>query len=802
MINYERGSEWRRWDLHIHTPGTLKNDQYAGDTLEEKWNNFYSAVSQYIGDGNDPLRSIEAVGVTDYLSIDNYNKVMKDHRLPESIKLVLPNVELRMVPFAKSSPVNIHCIFDPLYSGSLESRFFSKLKFSFRGSSYSASHDELRRLGRDYKNDRSISDEKAYSIGVNQFVLEFSALKKIFDDDHELREHCIIAVSNASGDGASGIVAHSTYFTGDTSQMDATRQAIYQFTDMIFSAKSSDVKYFVGAGVDSREIVIRKCGSLKACVHGSDAHSRDRLFEPDNRNYCWIKADPTFNGFRQILYEPEDRVRISAIRPEVKPDYQVIDRIEISDRDFAPTPIYFNDRLTCIIGGKSTGKSLLLHNIALAIDPNQVSAKTNVTKNGSKAIAEVKVFWRDGSISQKGLFSQNHKIVYIPQTYLNRLSDEHEELTEIDTIIHDIVMMNEDVSHSYVEMLQGIGALKTEIDKSIYALIQQYTEWQNRVKELSEIGTRSGIEREIKKLKAEKDEISKQLSLSKEDVSAYEDLSKGIISLDSAISSLGKSVKAIQEIQSLVMIVDEDYDLSAELLERIRISGEMAVKAADEIWYKDRTQIISELEEALKGAKEQRAQKVALAEPLSVKISENEAVKKLSDAVQQEEGKLAKFIEIEAQANRGQEKYYELLKQLATSFIKYRAIHQAYSDSINTNSALTTEDLEFSAEVPFRKEAFSQEVRSCFDRRISIKNYIDLDSYDESWFTDEHVSDLINAVIDGSIRLVKNKTPENVLRSLLGDWYNSAYKVSMDGDLIDEMSPGKKATVYKGLQAV
>lgn len=43
---FERGSEWRRWDLHIHTPNTKKNDNYKGDTLEEKWENFYSAVDQ------------------------------------------------------------------------------------------------------------------------------------------------------------------------------------------------------------------------------------------------------------------------------------------------------------------------------------------------------------------------------------------------------------------------------------------------------------------------------------------------------------------------------------------------------------------------------------------------------------------------------------------------------------------------------------------------------------------------------------------------------------------------------------
>ena len=27
---FERGSEWRRWDLHIHTKGTNKNDLFTG----------------------------------------------------------------------------------------------------------------------------------------------------------------------------------------------------------------------------------------------------------------------------------------------------------------------------------------------------------------------------------------------------------------------------------------------------------------------------------------------------------------------------------------------------------------------------------------------------------------------------------------------------------------------------------------------------------------------------------------------------------------------------------------------------
>ena len=541
--------------------------------------------------------------------------------------------------------------------------------------------------------------------------------------------------------------------------------------------------------------MIQKCGSLKPCIHGSDAHTCERLFEPNDKRYCWIKADPTFNGFRQVLYEPQDRVRISSIKPEMKPDYQVIDRVEISDKEFSPDPIYFNDRLTCIIGGKSTGKSLLLHNMASAIDPNQVSEKINVTKNSNKTIDEVKVYWKDGAISQKGSDFQEHKIVYIPQTYLNRLSDEHEELTEIDEIIHDIVMLNPEAQKAYDKLNQNLGELKTEIDRIIYNLIQQYDDWQTRVKSLAEIGTKIGLEKEIKKLKDEKEKLSKELSLSEEDISTYDEAIKAISTLDGKIQSREKSIETIHGIRSLVTLATGDYNLSDDLLLKIRDSGEKAVQAADEIWRKDQEILLTDLQKELQEIKDKRAEKEAIAKPLSVKISENEAIKKLTEAVQDEEKKLDKFVEVEKQTRKTEERYNELLQQLTERFMKYRELHQVYATAINENRELAMEDLEFSAEAPFRRDAFTQEIQSCFDRRTSFRSYIDLEKYDESWVVADNVAKLINAIVDGTIHLIRNKTPENVLRELLGDWYNSTYKVSMDGDLIDEMSPGKKALV-------
>ena len=356
-------------------------------------------------------------------------------------------------------------------------------------------------------------------------------------------------------------------------------------------------------------------------------------------------------------------------------------------------------------------------------------------------------------------------------------------------------MLNSDAKNSYDELNQRLGELKSEIDRTIYTLIQQYTEWQTQLKSLAEIGTKTGIEKEIKKLKDEKEKLSKELSLSEEEISTYDEISKEISLLDSSIKAIEKYIEIIEGIQSLVIPADEDYDLSDDMLLKIKSSKERAVQAADEVWYKDKQVLLNDLRGNLKEIKCRRAEKEAIAKPLSVKISENEAIQKLSKAVKQEEEKLVKFVDVETQTKRIEEKYNELLQQLTTKFLKYRELHQVYADAINENKALTTEDLEFSAEAPFRREAFTQEIQSCFDRRTSFRSYIDLEKYDEFWVRVDNVSKLINAIVNGTIHLVRNKTPENVLRELLGDWYNSTYKVSMDGDLIDEMSPGKKALV-------
>ena len=107
---YSKGSEWRRWEPHIHAPGTIKNDEFTGSTIFEKW-------STYIQDINCYPQAIAAIAITDYLSHETYSEfitAINDGRITKKFDLIFPNIELRVSPVTgEGSAINIHCIFHP-----------------------------------------------------------------------------------------------------------------------------------------------------------------------------------------------------------------------------------------------------------------------------------------------------------------------------------------------------------------------------------------------------------------------------------------------------------------------------------------------------------------------------------------------------------------------------------------------------------------------------------------------------------------------------------------------------------------
>ena len=106
-MDYSRGSEWRRWDLHIHTPDTLKNDQFKVSQGEDKWEKFYKTILNY---NSNAQKSVCVIGITDYFSIENYKKVVENVDFSKQIPLILPNVVPTVAPISvpTSIPIEIH----------------------------------------------------------------------------------------------------------------------------------------------------------------------------------------------------------------------------------------------------------------------------------------------------------------------------------------------------------------------------------------------------------------------------------------------------------------------------------------------------------------------------------------------------------------------------------------------------------------------------------------------------------------------------------------------------------------------
>ena len=103
--NSPKGSEWRRWDLHLHAPETkLANDYGAGDEVWDKYVDFLEASP------------VDAFGITDYFSADCYYTFKEKHatKYPESSKIVFLNIELRLAEAIskENSNPHIHVVFD------------------------------------------------------------------------------------------------------------------------------------------------------------------------------------------------------------------------------------------------------------------------------------------------------------------------------------------------------------------------------------------------------------------------------------------------------------------------------------------------------------------------------------------------------------------------------------------------------------------------------------------------------------------------------------------------------------------
>jgi hypothetical protein len=436
MAIFGRGSEWRRWDLHVHSPDTALEDGFGN------WEEYVVAV-----EAADP--NVAVIGLTDYSTIRTYKNILKFRAQGRmsNLALILPNIEFRISPPTKAGKgINLHmlvCPDDANHVARVEEAL-SRLSLRRADENISCTEQGLIRLGQLTKPDL-VADEAAFVEGVLQFKVEFDSFRQWYESEQWLKRNSLIGIAAGSKDGASGLVDGGFV---------ATRREFYIFSDIIFSGNPADREAWLGRGGIAPDD-LRTLKGPKPVVHGSDAHSLEGLFKPTLGRYCWIKADPTFDGLRQIIYEPEDRVWIGETPPTTHESRSVLSSISISNANgwFDERRILLNPGLVAIVGLKGSGKTALADLISFAGGAELDAVDSFVSRaidhiNGLKVSLE----WQDGSVEDATLPDEpggglGLAVRYLSQRFVERLcsgntlSDELQR--EVESVIFEHLPVEE-----------------------------------------------------------------------------------------------------------------------------------------------------------------------------------------------------------------------------------------------------------------------------------------------------------------------------------------------------------------------
>lgn len=362
--NYNKGSEWRKWDLHIHTPLSICQD-YKGNT-DAIWEKYICALE------NLPPE-VKVIGINDYYFLDGYEKVMtfkKNGRMP-NIDKIFPILEFRIDTFSSASEskfgkINLHILFD--LNESKISQQIKQVKDEFIGNIHLSKVHETAKLS--LSNFQEYSSDKKLKTGFSELIPSTEEVLKIINSTQWKDKTFLLLGYKEWNDLEKSV------------QLKQNKISLYKIANAFFTATTND-------SLTQKEKVLGffdKDHAHKPLLYSQDIHNfrtldtynfdRNGVKTKSSKYKCltWIKADPTFEGLKQIIYEPEERVKIQESSPEYeneeKPHFK-----ELSiDQDlsvyntekliFKKDVIQLNKNLVTIIGGRGEGKSTLINYLA------------------------------------------------------------------------------------------------------------------------------------------------------------------------------------------------------------------------------------------------------------------------------------------------------------------------------------------------------------------------------------------------------------------------------------------------------
>jgi energy-coupling factor transporter ATP-binding protein EcfA2 len=419
------------------------NDQFGGI---DGWERYLRVLE-------DRSPVIQAIGVTDYYSLDTYQRLTAAKaagRLADC-SLIFPNIETRLaLGTVKGAWVNLHLLVSPEDERHVEEakRFMSRLTFEAFEDTFNCTPDELVRLGQ-RAGAPSGDRVAALKLGSTQFKVDFNQLREIYRSSSWARTNILIAVAGGMDDGISGLREAS----------DKTlRQEVERFAHIIFASSVAQREFWLGLKTADADELSKLYGGLKPCLHGSDGHSHSDAGVPTAERYTWIKGDPTFDALRQACIDPGGRAYVGLAPPTLALSSQVVSTVRLENAPWVTTPtVHLNPGLVAIVGARGSGKTALADVIAAGCDalPNDPNRQSFLYRaHDFLHGASVTLDWEVGDAetrsldgSDPGAADRYPRARYLSQQFVEELcaSDGMTDalLREIERIVFDA----HDVSH-------------------------------------------------------------------------------------------------------------------------------------------------------------------------------------------------------------------------------------------------------------------------------------------------------------------------------------------------------------------
>jgi putative ATPase involved in DNA repair len=738
MINWRikvsnRGSEYRKWDMHIHSPYTMVNNQFG--LSDGKGKIFEDKFIQKIIESN-----ISAVGLTNY-----FNFTEEDFRLKNKLNNIgiatFLNLEVRLSYINKHDQLfDYHIIFDNELEDVTIKNILAQLKAN---------------IGSTDKSFNTLTNSEIENVAN----IDFSTLMNVLNYDNDLGGRFLTGFL-ARGHGSA------------TSDSDPKNMAVYENicvkSDFLIHsscddpATCKDKKCAHNNIMNDREYWLNHSPYVRPLLQSSDAHSLEEI----GTKYSWVKADLTFEGLKQIKYEPEYRICVKKDKPILEKDELVIDSVHYKNCN-----IYLSENLNAIIGGRSTGKSTLLNSIAKKLG-HELSTKAYSFEN----LDDFQIIWKDQQEEN------SRRIEYIPQEHMYTLAREREKLKDL----VGSIIQSKDMDLELKKYEQNCNNLRIEIIE----LLENYKENQNSISELvkpeaEEQATKNRIENYEANIKI----LMNDSKISEMEGKLFETQNRELQELKNKRAIYESDLKYLSSIPPITFEI-KSYDNTLSPSPDLRIEiGKLNAR----------------LQDTFRKQQEYEIGRIKLNKEDQIRINENkinsiendstykrciEATKNNSEIARLNsliKGEYDNLSRIEKFKNRKNELDKENIDIKNKIISKYKVYSKYREDLLSSFKIEDDDSLKISIE--FNLKDLELEFDYISARGRSKQDFIDklTNSFDEvidSIFEDD------NLTFNGN----RNKL-NHIEHFFTTNFYDYQFEIEYQGDKFDQMSPGKKAFI-------